>query len=130
MGAGVFTAEHRALAEQGQAADGGGTAGSHGGIGDDLVVEGQIDGIVVAVKGHRAHVDGRVDQLRRADLGPGGSIQDPLGLPGQVDPQVLDAVLIPAGIRYLPGMDGHGAAQILGPALQTVTAAFTHGNTS
>ena len=130
VGPGIFPAEDGPLAEQGQTAHGGGAAGPHGGIGDDLVEESQVDGVVIPVEGHRADVDGGVDQLCRADLRRGGGIQHRLGLPGQVDPQILDAVLIPAGVGDLLGMDGQGAPQILGPALHGIVTAFTHGNTS
>ena len=130
VGAAVFAAEDSPLGEQRQTADGGGAAGPHGGIGDDLVVEGQVDGIVVPVEGHRADIDGGVDQLRRTDLRRSRSVEHRLGFPGQVYPQVLDAVLIPAGVGDLLGMDGQGTAQVLGPAFQRFMTAFTHGNTS
>ena len=130
MGAGVFAAEDGAFGKQRQAADGGGAAGGYGGVRQDLVEKGQIDGIVVRVEGHRGDVDGGIDQLRRAHLRHPRSIQHRLGFPGQIDPQILDAVLIPAGIGNLLGMDGKGAAQLLRPAPQGVMTAFTHGNTS
>ena len=130
VGAGVLAAEDGALRKQGQTADSRRTAGADGGVGDDFIIEGQVDGVVIPVEGHGGDVDGGVDQLRGADLGRGGGVQHRLGFPGQVDPEVLDAVLIPAGIGDLLGMDGQGAAQVLGPAFKGVVAVFTHGNTS
>ena len=130
MGAGVFAAEDSPLGEQGQTADGGGAAGGHGGVRNDFIIEGQVDGVVIPVEGHRAHIDGGMDQLRRADLCRAGGIQNSLGFPGQIDPQVLDAVLIPAGVGDLLGMDGQGAAQVLGTERKLITAMVTHGITS
>ena len=64
MGAVILAAEDGPLGKQRQSADGSGTAGPHGGIGDDLVEEGQVDGVVVAVESHRTDIDGGMDQLR------------------------------------------------------------------
>ena len=130
MGSGILPAEHRPLGKHGQAAHRRRTAGPHCRIGQYLIKESQVDGVVVPVEGHGVDVDGGVDQLRRPDLSRSSGVQNRLGLPGQVHPQILDAVLIPAGIGDLLGMDGQSAAQILRSALQCFKAAFTHGDTS
>ena len=130
MGAVILAAEDGPLGKQRQSADGSRTAGPHGGIGDHFIIEGQIDGIVVPVEGQGADIHSGIDELRRAHLRRGCGIEHRLRLPGQIDPQILDAVLIPAGIGDLLGMDGQGAAQILGSAFHGIKTAFTHGNTS
>jgi hypothetical protein len=71
---------------------------------------------MVPVKGHRLHIDVGVQQLRAANLGAGGGVQNRLGTGGQIDPQVLDAVLIPAAVCDLSGVDGERFTQVFGPA--------------
>ena len=55
MGAAVFAAEDRPLGDDGQTADGGAAAGSGEGIGQDPVIECDVDAVVAAVEGHRLH---------------------------------------------------------------------------
>ena len=105
VGAGIFAAEDRPLGKQRQPAHCRRTAGPDHRIRQDLVVEGQIDGIVVPVEGHGIDIDGGINELCRTDLRCRGSVQHRLGFPGQVHPQILDAVLIPAGVGNFLGMD-------------------------
>lgn len=55
VGAAVLAAQNCPFAENGQAVQGCGTGGSDNGIGDDPVVKGDIDAVVVPVKSHRFH---------------------------------------------------------------------------
>ena len=130
MGPAVFAAEDGALGEYGKATEGCRHGRAGHGVGQDLVVEGDVDTVVVAVKGHRLHIDIGMQQPGGAHLYPGGAVQDLLGTGGEPDPQVFDAVLVTAGVRDLSGVDGHGVAQIVRPAAQSVHALFGHDNTS
>ena len=130
MGPTVLTAEHRPLGKYRQAVKGGGPRLADGGIGQDPVVEGDVDAVVIPVKGHRLHIDIGMQQLGAPHPGPGAAVQQGLGAFGQIDPQILDAVLIPAGVGDLPGVNGHGLVEILGIAAQGVLALFRHMDTS
>jgi hypothetical protein len=85
---------------------------------------------MVPVKGHRLYIYISIKQLCAPDLGPGAFVQHILGASGEINPQILDTILIPAGVRDLLGMDGQGAAQILGSAFHGIMTVFSHGNTS
>ena len=130
VGPAVLTAEHRPLGEHRQAAEGGGHGRARHGVGQDLIVEGHVDAVVVAVKGHGLHIDVGVQEPGGADLHPGGAVQELLGRPREPDPQVFDAVLVTAGVRDLSGVDGHGLPQVVGHAPQGVQALFGHSNSS
>ena len=130
VGPAVLAAEDGPLGEDGEAAEGGGHGGAGHGVGQDLIVEGHIDAVVVAVKGHGLHINVGVQEPGGADLDPGGAVQDLLGRTREPDPQVLDAVLVTAGIGDLSRVDGHGLPQIVGPAAQGVHALFGHDITS
>ena len=56
--------------------------------------------------------------------------QDRLGASGQVDPQRLDAVLIPAAVRNFSGVNRECLAGILRHTAQALTAMISHGITS
>ena len=79
MGPAVLTAEDGPFAEYSQTVQRCGAAVAHSGISQDLIVEGDVDTVVVPVKGHRLHLNVRMQQLRAADLCPGGRVQDLLG---------------------------------------------------
>ena len=130
MGTAVFAAEDGPLGEYRQAAEGGRHGRAGHGVGQDLIVEGDVNTVVVAVEGHRLHIDIGMQQPGRAHLHPGGAVQDLLGPGGEPDPQIFDAVLVAAGVRDFSGVDGHGAAQIVRAAAQSVHALFGHDNTS
>jgi hypothetical protein len=57
VGAAVFTAQYGAFGEGGKAVQRGGAVIADNGIGNDAVVEGHVDAVVVPVKGYRLHVD-------------------------------------------------------------------------
>ena len=130
MGADLLAAEHHPLGKDRQAAEGGGPVGADDGIGQNAVEERDVDAVVVAVKGHGLYVYVCAHEFRAADPGAGGAVQDPLGAGGQVDGQVLDAVLIPAGIGDFAGVDRHGLPQLVGIAAQGVGALISHEITS
>ena len=120
VGAGVFTAEDGTLVEDRKTIEGGRAVGAYRRVGQNAVVEGQIDAVVAAVKGYGFYVNGGGDQLGAADTCVSGGVQDGLGAGGQINAQVLDAVFIPAGVGDFTGMDGHGLAQIPWIAAQGV----------
>ena len=126
VGAAVLTAEDGALGKHSQPVKGGRPGITHHRVGQNSIVEGHVNAVVVPVEGHGLHVDVGVQQLRAADLGIGGGVQQLLAAGGQVDPQVLNAVLIPTGVGDLPGVDGHGLLQVLGIAAQGVLAFLGH----
>ena len=75
---------------------------------------------MVPVKGYRLHIDIRTDQLSAPYPGSGAAVQQGLGAGGQVHGQILDAVLVTAGIRDFSCVDRHGLAQIGRIAAQDV----------
>ena len=78
----VFPAKHRPFAEYGQTLQRRGAVAARHRIGQDPVVEGQVDAVVIPVKGHRFHVDVGIDQLCTADLDVSGAVQLGLGAIG------------------------------------------------
>ena len=128
MSPAVLAAEHRPLAEDPKTIQGGGAAGANQGIRQNPVVEGDVDAVVVPVKGHRLHIDIRMDQLGTADPDIGRGVQKLLRAGGEIDPQILDAVLIPAGVGDFSGVDGHGLLAAV--AARRVPALVWHGKTS
>ena len=101
----MTSVEDHPFGKDGDAGDGGGTGAAQNGIADDPVVEGQIDGVEACLVVQRLHTDVGEQQLSAAGLDIGGIVQSRLGLLGQIDPQVLHAVLIQAAIGDLAGMD-------------------------
>lgn len=75
----VLAAQNGPLVEDRRAAQCHGTVAAHNGIGQDLIVEGDVDAVMVPVEGHRLHFDIRIDQLRAARLHAGGGVQNGLG---------------------------------------------------
>jgi hypothetical protein len=61
---------------------------------------------VVAVEGHRLYVDIGIDKIRAPNPNTGSLIQQTLAAFGQIDPQVFDAIFIPAGIGDFSGVYG------------------------
>ena len=82
VGPAVLAAEHGPFGEYSQPVKGGRTGNTHHRIRQNPVVEGYVDAVVVAVKGHRFHIDGGVEQLRTADLCADAGIQQRLGAGG------------------------------------------------
>ena len=79
VGSAVFAAEDGPLGEYRQTVKGGGLDGSGDGICQNLIVEGYIDTIMIAVKGHRLYINIGIEKLGAADSGTCGRIQDFLG---------------------------------------------------
>ena len=63
-----------------QTAEGGGFGAAYDGVGQNPVVECDVDAVVVAVECHRLHVDVSVYQLRAAGLSPAEASRKRLGL--------------------------------------------------
>lgn len=106
VGLAVLTAQHHPLGKYHEAAQCHGAGGSHNGIGKDSVIECNVNAVVIPVKGHRLHIEIGVEQVRAAYLGTGSGVQQVLRSGGKIDPQVLDAIFITAGIRNLLGVYG------------------------
>ena len=130
VGAAVLTAEHRPFGEYRETAQCRGTAGADHRVRQNAVVEGDVDTVVIPVKGDRLHIDVGVQKLGAAYPHVGGVVERLLGTGGEIDPQVFHAVLIPAGVGYLPCVNGHGLTQILRIAAQDVRTLLRHGNPS
>ena len=82
MGAAVLSPENSPLGEDRQTVEAGGTACADDRIGDDPIVEGDVDAVVAAVEGGRFYLDVRVQQLGAANPGGGAGIQNALGAGG------------------------------------------------
>ena len=122
VGAAVFAAKDGSLREHGKTVQTGRAACADDSISKDPVKECNVDAVVAPVKCHRLHIDVGVQQFRATDPGVGAGVQDGLGAGGQVNAQVFDAVLIPTGVGYFLGMDGHCLPQIAGIAAKRKTA--------
>lgn len=79
VGSAFFAAEYGPLGEYGQAVKGGGAAAAYHGVGQNAVVEGHIDAVVIPVEGHRLHINVGVEQFGAADFCAGGTVQQALG---------------------------------------------------
>lgn len=82
VGMAVFAAEDGPFIEDSKAVQCGRAAGTHHCIGQNPVEEGDVDAVVIPVKGHRFHVDVGIDQLCTADLDVSGAVQLGLGAIG------------------------------------------------
>ena len=82
MGAAVLAAENGPLAEYRQTVEGGRPVGANHRIGQDPVVEGDVDAVVIPVKGHRLYVDIGIKQFGGAYLGGGAVVQQLLAAGG------------------------------------------------
>lgn len=78
----VFPAEHCPFAEYGQTLQRSGAVAARHRIGQDSVVEGKVDAVVVPVKGHGLHINIGGDKLGAPDPGVAGGIQNGLGAGG------------------------------------------------
>ena len=82
VGAAVLAAEDGPFGEYGQTVQCGGAAGAYHRVGENPVVEGDIDAVMVAVESHGLHINISGQQLRAAHPGVGGSVQNCLGTCG------------------------------------------------
>ena len=69
VGTAVFAAKNSPFGEYGQPADGGTAAVSGDGIGQNPVVERNVDAVMMPIEGHRLHFDGGIEQFSASDLG-------------------------------------------------------------
>ena len=119
VGPAVLSAEHSPLGKGGQTAQRHRPGGADGGIGQDPVEEGDVHTVVMPVKGYRLHINVGIHQLGLADPDIRSSIQKLLRGAGQINSQILDAILVAAGIGDFSHVNGHG-----------VLALFAHGDPS
>ena len=126
----VFPAEDGPLGEDRETAQGCGTVVTDGGICQNAVIECNIDTIVIAIESHRLYFDTCVEKLSAPYFGTGTGIQNGLGAGGQIDPQIFNAVFIPAGVGDFAGVDGHGLLKVIGIAAQGVQTLIGHVDTS
>ena len=82
VGTAVFPAEDGPLGENRKAVQGGGPGAAHHSIGENPVVEGHVDAVVIPVKGHGLHIDIGGQKLCAADPGVGAAVQNGLGAGG------------------------------------------------
>jgi hypothetical protein len=126
----VFTAKHSTLGKYRQTVKSGRSGASYGGIGKNTVVEGDINTVMMTVESYRLHINIGVEQIRTAYPCPSGRVQYALGAFGEIDSQILNAILIPTAISDFSGVNGKGLLQILRPARTGLLTVFRHGNTS
>jgi len=100
--------EHGALFVGGQAADFSGPALAHIGVGCDLVVIGDVHREEALVKGNGLDVYVGPQQFGTSGLDAAGGLQHGLGCARHAHAQVLQALLIPAAVVNLPGVDADG----------------------
>lgn len=79
VGPAVLAAEDGPLGEHCKTVKRRGMDGTGDGIGQNLIVEGHINAIMVPVEGHRLHINIGIKQFGAADSGTGGRIQHTLG---------------------------------------------------
>ena len=82
VGTAVLTAEHCPLGEYGKTVQGCRSGYTNHRIGQNPIVEGDINAVMVPVKGHRFYINISIDQLRTADSCIGGGFQQLLGSGG------------------------------------------------
>ena len=82
VSAAVFSTENRPFAEDCQTVQCGGACIAYHGIGQNAIVEGHIDTVMVPVEGDWFDINVRCDQLRAADPGVGSIVQYGLGTGG------------------------------------------------
>ena len=121
-----------ALCEDRKAGDGDGARSADGRIAEDAVVERQVDRIVPALIGQRLDLHAREQQLGAAGLGAGGAVERRLRLAGEIDAQILHAVLIHAAVQNLIGMNADTciAGLLKGFVWHTITSRKNQGNTA
>ena len=95
-----------------------------------MVEEAHIHGVEAPVEADRLHIHIDVQQLGAAALHGQGAVDDVHTLQLGVKPQVLDAVLIAAGIKNLPGMDANRLPDAAGVLHGTGHNFLGHCNTS
>ena len=117
MGPAVFAAEDCPLGERGQTVKSGGAAATDYCIGQDPVVEGYIDTVVIPVESHGFNINVNIEKFSTADPGAGGVIQQALRAFREIDPQIFNAIFIPAAICDLPCMNGQCFPQLLNIAV-------------
>lgn len=124
MGVAVFPAEYGTFGEHRKPIECSRPRHPNHSIRQHPVVEGDVDAIVIAVKGDGLHIDVTIQKFCTAHPGIGTGIQQSLRTCGEKDPQVFNAVFIPAGIGDFSCADGHGLTQILGIAAQGIQRLF------
>ena len=110
VGAAVFAAEDGTLGEGCQSVEGGGAVAPNHRIGQDPVVEGHIDAVMISVECHRLYINVGIDQIGTANPGSGTGIENALGAFGQIDPKIFDTVLIPTAVGDFTGVNGQSFA--------------------
>ena len=82
MGPAVLSAEDGPFGEHRQTAEGSWHGRAGHGVRQDLIVEGDVDAVMIAVECHGLHIDVGVKEFGAADPGTGGRIQHLLGAMG------------------------------------------------
>ena len=130
LGAALAAEEDDPLVEHAQAADLDGTGGAHKGVGGDAVEVADVHGEEAPVEADGLHVDVHIEQLSLAGADGHSPVNGALGALGGVEAQILDTVLIPAGVEDFLGMDTDGLADTGGVLHGAGHNLFRHGNTS
>ena len=79
------------------------------------------------MEGDRRDLQRHVQQLGIARACTGGAVQCALGLPGQIDAEILDAVLVAEGVCDLCGMDTDGLPDVVQVDGALRLCGFCHG---
>ena len=126
LGAALAAEQDAALVEHAQALgpDATGRSGTH--LQGHAVEKPHVNGVESPVEGHRLHIGVNVQQLRRAAPNHLASGQQLHGRCRGIEPQVLHAVLVAAGIEDLPCMDTNGLANTAQIADRARHSVFRH----
>ncbi len=108
LGASLAAEEDDPLVKDGKAGDLHGPGGAHKGVGGNAVEIAHVHSVEALVEANGIHVGGDVQKLRTAGLHVAGTVQSALGALGKIDPQVLDAVLVTAGVHDFLGVYAYG----------------------
>ena len=87
-----------------------------------LEEEGNINGVITAVEGHRLHVDKAVDNLTRTAANGSCVVDDALRPVCKIDAHIGQAVFVRTRIVYAVGIDAHSLANAAADDIRSVAA--------
>lgn len=108
LGAALAAKEDDPLVEDGQTGDLHRPGGAHEGVGGNAVEVAHVHGVEALVEADGIHVGGDVQQFSAAGLYIAGPVQGTLGALGEIDPKILDTVLVTAGVHDFLGVYAYG----------------------
>lgn len=114
LGTSLTAEEDDPLVKDGKAGDLHGPGGAYKGVGGNAVKITYVYGVEALVEADRIHVGRDIQQLGTAGLHVAGPVQGTLRTFGKIDPQILDAILVPAGVHDFLGVYAYGLTDASG----------------